>query len=257
MSWRRRSALTPLDQAFDYLRERGGAFAGLYAVAMTPFSVAALVAVDVVTSQDRSALGGACLLLALATLWRWAWLAVAQRRVQSDARAEGLPSVLGVLSFLLPLRLLVCAMLFWGGFLVLPGLFAFFLAGMLTPAALEYRGPRLRRFFGLVDLVHNSCEHLVKVVLALAVMLAFGLAGFAAAQAALAGLVLPKLLGLDVSDLLLTMGSYAWILCSAYFAFLAFDLYWSVASVMLFYELQARRLGSDLRLRLGLMREGA
>lgn len=89
----------------------------------------------------------------------------------------------------------------------------------------------------------------ITMALLLAVVAVFALHWF------LMETVLPSLLGLNVEDLWLTLRGKAWVLCVAYFLFLAFDYFWTVASVMVFYDLQSRQLGSDLRLRLRLLSE--
>ena len=69
-------------------------------------------------------------------------------------------------------------------------------------------------------------------------------------QTILAQTVLPNLLGIDTADLNVTLDSWAWRLGILYFVFLLLDLFWTVASVLIYYDSQSRRTATDLRTRL-------
>lgn len=244
------SALHPLDAAVEYLRERGGRVLPLYLVAMAPFTGAMLFLIDVVTSQDRAALPFGCLLLALATVWRWAWLAAVQCRVQQDLRGETPHALWRRLGKLLVTKLALSVSLLWGAFLLVPAFYGFYLSGIAVPTLLEGDGRAVPELCKALGWIQNAAGRLFKIGLALGVAFQLALLAVFVLQLFLVGTALPSLLGLDVADLSLTLGSYAWTLCVLYFVFVVFDLYWVVASVLVFYDLQSRRLGTDLRLRL-------
>lgn len=249
------SCLHPLDAAAEYLRERGPRVVPLYVVAMAPFSAAMLYVIDVVTSQFRSALPFACLLLSLATLWRWGWLAAAQRRVQEDLRGDPPLPLWGRLAKIVLAKLALSVVVLWGSLMVLPAFYGFFVSGVAVPVLLESAGPATRQLTRALSWVHDGAGRLSRVALALSLAVLLTALATLVLQLFLVHTVLPSLLGLEVADLRLTVWSAAWLLCLGYFLFVAFDLYWAVASVMVYYDLQSRRLGSDLRLRLRLLRE--
>ena len=249
------SSLHPLDAALDYIRERGGPVLGLYLVAMVPFSVAVLFLIDAVTIPQRAALPFGCALLAGATLWRWGFLGAAQRRVQADLRGEPPLPLRRRLGMILVAKLMLSIVVLWGGLLVVPAFYGAYVSGIAVPLLLEsdgHVGPLLRKACGWV---HRARRRLTRMGLALSAALALAFVATLALHWFLMETVLPSLLGLNVEDLWLTLRGKAWGLCATYFLFLGFDFYWTVASVMVFYDLQARQLGSDLRLRLRLLSE--
>jgi len=245
-----RSCLAPLDMGAEYLRLRLFRVLPLYLLAMAPFTVAMFFLIDIISARHRSALAGACFFLALTTLWRWVGLAALQRRVQHDVSGSA-PSPLRKRLFgILLTRLYAAIALTWGSFLVLPGLYGFFLAVFTTPALLEGETPALLEIKKTLSLIHRSLWRLMRCTTALSVAVIIVLFNLIFLQVDLVNTILPSILGINVTDLALTMSNLAWFLVLGYALFLMFDFYWNVSSVMLYYDLQARRLGSDLRLRL-------
>ena len=151
-----RSALTPMDAAAEYLHARTSRVLPLYLVAMTPFSLVMLIIIDVISSQNRSGLNEACLLLTLAPIWRWIGLAWIQRRVQADLRGEP-PLALRQrwLSYLLT-RLFANFLLLWGGFLILPAFYGLYLSGFAAPALLESDRPSYRQVRDGLTWIHQA-----------------------------------------------------------------------------------------------------
>lgn len=244
------STLQPLDLAIEYLRFSGMRILPLYLLAMAPFSACVFLLIDSVTSQHRSVLPFECLLLTLATGWRWLWLAVAQRRVQADLRGEEpLPVRKRFFSILLT-RLVSSFCMTWGGLILFPAFYGFFLSHCATPVLLEKEGKSVKQLTQAIGWIHRAGWQLTKMMLAFSIAILLAIVAVLVLQIFLTGTVLPQLLGVENWDLSLVLSSGAWYLCLAWFLFLVFDLLWMVASVMLFYSLQARRLGSDLRFRL-------
>ncbi|MAE63486.1 MAG: hypothetical protein CMJ18_04370 [Phycisphaeraceae bacterium] len=244
------SAFEPMDAAFDYLLRRGWRVLPLYVVAMAPFSAVMLLVIDSISSEHRSALPASCALLTAATLWRWAWLVAVQRRAQEDVRGEPPLPLRRRLLTILVVRLFSNSAMTWGGILLVPAFFGFFLGGMAAPMALEHdrrAWPLIRSTLGWIG---AAAGRLGRVSLILGVLILLMTIGVAVLQALMVGTLLSSLLGLDVEDLKLTMGGSSWTLCVLYLLYLLYDLYWTVLSVMLYYDLQARRLGTDLRARI-------
>lgn len=245
-----RSSLEPLDSALDYLRERGGPVLALYLMAMAPFSAAMLMLIDIVTSQHRSALAFGCALLTLATLWRWVLLAIVQRRVQSDLRGEPPAGLRARLPAILLARLICCLAVSWGGLLIVPGFYGFFLSAFAAPALLEGNGAAFAPIGDCLSLIHHAAWRLARLAAALSVAFILVSLGVLVLHFMVVNEMMGSLLDLNVTDLSLTLESHFWILSLVYLMLVAFDFYWTVASVMVFYDLRSRRLGSDLRLQM-------
>jgi hypothetical protein len=195
-------------------------------------------------------------LLTVATVWRWAWLGVVQRRVGADLRGDPpLPLRRRLMPILLA-RLVSNVAMTWGGILIVPMFYGFFVSGFATPLLLESEEPALPRLLRLLGWLHGWAGRLIHVSVALSVAMILAVVGVIVVQLLLVWVMLGSLLALDTSNLQLTMGSVAWVMCVSYFLFVLFDVYWTVASVILFYDLQSQRLGTDLRLRLRTLREG-
>lgn len=69
-------------------------------------------------------------------------------------------------------------------------------------------------------------------------------------QAAVSSSTLADWFGLDAAKTRVIVNSVGWLILSSYLQFILFDLYFHIVGVFLFYDLQARRLGSDLFARL-------
>ena len=245
-----RSAVLPLDASIEYIRRHLWRVLPIYVVAIVPTSAVMLIIVDAVSSQHRSALRGACGLLTLASVWRWVFVAAVQRRVQEDLRGEPSHRLRANLHAILLLRLWACAAMLWGGLLIVPAFYGLFLSGFAAPAILESKASAWSHAKEVLALIHKSAARLGRASFALAVTIIVALISTMALHGLLVHQFLPGLLGLDAADLALTVQSVTWMICVAYFLFLVFDFYWAVGSVFLFYDLQARRLGTDLRMRL-------
>ena len=248
--------MAPLDVALEYLRGNIWRLLPPYLTAMAPFSGAVLLAIDVVTSEHRANVAGACALLTLTTCWRWGWLAVVQRRVQADLRREPPRPLLPRLATILLLRLYANFALLWGSLIVVPAFYALFISGFATPMVLERPAGMWSQTRQMLRWIHGAAGRLGKACIALAVLWALLAASAFALQLFAVHSVLPSLLGQRTADLAVTVASSSWTMCVFYFLFVLFDLYWTVASVVIFYDLQSRRLGTDLRSRL-LELEGA
>ncbi|MBI4585992.1 MAG: hypothetical protein HY717_18435 [Planctomycetes bacterium] len=223
----------------------------LYLAAMAPYSAAMLFVIDAISTQHRSALPFWSALLTLATLWRWLWLPAVQRRVQEDVRGEPTLPLGKHLAKILLIKAGASFAILWGGLIVIPAFYGFFLSAFAAPALLESGGGMFREVKRALLWIHHSARRFAGVSLALTVaFMAAGLGAFLL-QLVMISTLLPSLLGLEAADLSLTLRSWSWFLCLAYLLFVLFDYYWTVASVMVFYDAQSRQLGSDLRLRLG------
>lgn len=242
--------MTPMDAAMDYVLDHLWRLLGPYLVAMAPYSAVVLLAIDVVTSQHRAAVGGVCALLVVATLWRWIWIGVVQRRIQQDVRGDEPLGLLRRLGPLIVVRIVVHATMVWGSVLVLPAFFGLFLSGFVTPMLLERQRHTWVQVRNTLSWILTASSRLTRVSLAFVVIALLLAVSVFVVQALLVHTVLPSLLGFNSADLALTLGSLPWVLCVCYFLFVVLDFYWCVLSVILFYTLQTRRLGTDLRAQL-------
>lgn len=248
-----RSAYLPLDAAFEYLCRQPLRVLPLYLLAMLPTSLAVLHLFDIVASQYRSGVASAAALLTLTMPWRWIGLAVMQRRVQEDVRGEPAPRVRQRWIRILFMRLYSFIFLTWGSLLVAPAYYGLFLSVLATPTALETDQPaheQLKRTFGWMN---RNFARLARVAVALGALTLLLYLTVIVTQYLMLQMILPYILGLDVADMQLTMQSWSWVLSLCYLLLLALDLWWQVSGVMLFYDLQSRRVGNDLRARLRLL----
>ena len=245
-----RSCLAPMDGALEYIRGHPERIVPGYILGMAPFSLALLLLFDTVSTGRISALPFGCVLLTAATFWRWAWLGFVQWRVQHDLRGEAPPHLWSQWAVFLFTRLVSSLMITWGSVAIFPAFYGFFLGGFAAPLLLEGDDPAIRKITSTLKLINTALVRLGKISLVLTLAMFLLCIGVAALHVFLLGSLLPGLLGLDVTDLSLTMSTTFWVLCVCYFLLVLFDFYWTVAAVMIFYDLRARRLGSDLRLRL-------
>jgi hypothetical protein len=243
-------ALLPMDLAAEYLRGRIWHVLPPFLLAVGPLSAAVLVAIDVSATQHRAAVAEAGVFLTVATIWRWVWLAVVQRRVQADLRGRPPAKLRRRIVPILLVRLFAFFAVVWGWFLIVPAFYGLLLGGLAAPMMLERQGPAWNQTRDALVWVHKSAGRLLKVTSALLVLALLTVVSVVALQLLLVNMILPSILGVDTADLALTVQSVSWVLCVLYFLFVVFDLYWTVLSVMLYYDLQSRRLGTDLRSRL-------
>ncbi len=246
-----RSPLFPLDEAVDYLTARSARVLPLYLAAMAPYSAAMIFMIDAITTQHRSALPFWSALLTLATLWRWLWLPAVQRRVQEDVRGEPTLPLGRHLAKIVLIKAAASAAIFWGGLIVIPAFYGFFLSAFAAPVLLESGGGAFRSLKRALVWIHHSARRFAGVSLALTAAFLAAWLGIFLLQVVMTSTILPSLLGLEAADLTLTLRSWSWFLSLAYLMFVLFDYFWTIASVMVFYDAQSRQLGSDLRLRLG------
>ena len=245
-----------LDAALEYIRWRGAGLIPLYVLAMAPFSAIALFLIDAISAQHRSGMAPWCIALVPATLWRWVWLARMQQVIQQDLQSRpGLKLPLR-LFWILVLRLYANVAATWGGFFIAPAFYGLFAGGFAAPLLLERDGPIVTEMVQLIRWIHHSTSRLFRVAVAmLSLMIMLTLAAFVL-QMITVQLVLPSFLDMDSTALALTTQSTAWRLSMFYLILLLFDFFWTVASVLLYYDSQSRRTGSDLRTRLTLVRAG-
>ena len=244
--------MRPLDLAVEYIRLEGDRMMLWYLAVMAPMSLAVLWLIDALTGQRRSLMTPIAAALTVCTVWRWVFQAAMQRRIQMDLRGgQPAATLRQTWGSIIALRSLAFVATTWGSLLVIPAFFGFFMSGFAAPVIIEQdcgAGPALR---AIVSWVHKSGGRLFQIGLALA---ALGFLGAVAATAINGFIleVLPMLLGIDTTQMEVSMRGASWKLCTLYLLFLAGDFYWTVASVFVMYELQSRRLGADLRARLKL-----
>ena len=251
-----RSCMPPLDAGVQWLRDESGWILPWYVLAMTPFTIGMWLTIDAVSAQHRSGLVIACLLLTAAMPWRWMGQAAIQRRMLARLRGEpALPLRKRLLSYLL-VRL-VCNFAFtWGAIVVAPVFWGFLMAGFAAPVLLqEDRKPTVAVAQAL-GWISRAAGYLCKAGLVVSLVLLLALLVWAVTQMVLFYQLLPSLLGIDITDLQVTASGPAWLLACGYALFLIFDLYWTVAAVLLWDHLQQRRTGTDLRLRLAALKGG-
>jgi len=246
--------MVPLDRALEYVSQRWTRLLPIYALALAPCTAVVLLLVDAISSQHRSALSPVCLLLALATLWRWAWLIVLQRRVQSDMRGVSSRLPRSRFFWIVLTRLYSSFAVTWGSFALFPAFYGFYLSAFVTPALLESPGSAPTEIKRAIILIHRSMGRLVKGGLTLGLVLLLALLNVVAAEFFLLRIVFTSMLGMPGVDIQLTISSLPWTLFVFYAMFLVFDFYWTVAAVFVFYDLQANKLGADLRSRLNALK---
>ena len=244
------TALASMDATVHYLTVRLWRVLPPYLVGMSFYSLAFLIAIDVVTSQHRSAITDAAWLLTGATVWRWIWLGVAQRRVLQDVRGESIPSLWRRLPALLVVRLFAIIAIVWGGLIVVPAYYGLFLSGFATPMMLDTQHSTWTRVTKTLSRIHRTPGRLTRVTFALTVLTLLTATSVFVIQFLMAHTILPSLLGFDSADLIVTIDSLAWFLTVCYFLFVILDFYWTVLAVILFDHLRFHRLGGDLRIRI-------
>jgi len=218
-------------------------------------SAVALLLIDAISSQHRSAVAGCCAALVAATVWRWAWLARVQQIIQRDIEARGGLALGRRLVGILLVRLYANVFLTWGSLLVFPAFYGLFAGSFAAPMRLAHAGPLLGDSWDMLVLAHHAAGRLLRVLIAVKVLGLLLVVAVFVVQYVLSGMILPSLLGMDTTAADLTMGSLSWRLSVLYFIFVFLDFFWTVAGVFLYYDCRSRRTGSDLRARLHLLRE--
>lgn len=251
----RRSSIACLDVALVYLRRELGRLAPLYLIAVLPLAAVMLMAIDAISTQRRSLAVVLAAALTLATVWRWIFLAVIQRRVQADLRGQHPLPVRRRLGAIVLGRLIANTAMTWGSVLIVPGLWGFFASAFVSPAVLEGEGSVRKRLAQAITL--GSSNRLMRILVALTIGFLLLLLSVIALNIMLVNDVLGSAMGIDTADLTITFQSLSWSITVMMLMFLLFDFYWTVASVFVFYDQQSRPLGTDLRLRLAAFREAS
>lgn len=241
----------PLDAAVEYLRSRLDRVLPIYAVAMAPHAIVMILLIDVIVAEERSAAAFYCMLLAIAMIWRWAWLAVVQRNVQIDLQAPANQRFFRRLGPILLVRLIGNTAISWGSLLAMvPAFYGMFIGSFAAPLLLESDDPIMVRLRNALSWIQHSGRRLFRVLLAMTALAILLVVASFVTQTVLAQTILPSLLGVDSADLNVTLNGWAWRLRIFYFIFLLLDLFWTVASVFLYYDSQSRRMATDLRAQL-------
>jgi hypothetical protein len=245
--------LRPLDEAVELLRGHMAEALPLYLAGVAPMSVAIFILIDAVAARKYSAAPEGCLLLAAATVWKWAFTSAVQGRMR--ARLSGKPGapLRGRLLAIICVKLAASMAMLWGSMVVIPPLYGFFLSGLAAPALLDRGGPALDEAEWISRWVSGSMGRAVKIVSAIGALFLTAYLGVTLLQLMVTGLVMPSLLGMDATGAELTLYGVEWQMAILYLLFLVFDLYWTVAAVTLYYDVQSRRAGVDLGSRLKAM----
>jgi hypothetical protein len=241
----------PLDAAAEYLRRRADRVLPLYVIAMLPHAIIVAALIGAIVGQRRSDVARDCLYLVPATVWRWTWLAYLQGRIQQDLQAHRVAAFHRRILPILLCRLYSNAAVTWGSLLVgIPAFYGWFLGSFAAPLLLENADPTPLRIKDALSWIRHSGKRLFRILWAMTVIAVLLLVAIVIGQTILAQTLLPNLLGIDTADLNVTLGSWAWRLGILYFVLLLLDLFWTVASVLIYYDSQSRRTATDLRTRL-------
>ncbi|HEY1684658.1 MAG TPA: hypothetical protein VGG19_07850 [Tepidisphaeraceae bacterium] len=241
----------PLDAAIEYLRIRIGFILPIYVLAMIPHAIVIAWLIDAITAEQRSLMPRLCIYLCIATIWRWIGLAWIQQQAQRDLQLRpGRPLAKQLLPILL-VRLFSNAVMSWGIFGAgIPSFYAIFSGSFATPLMLDDSIPERDRLKNGLRGIHRSARRLLRISLPMLVLMLWLVAVIGVTQYFLIGFVLPHLFDVQLTEVEVTQGSSAWWLGMIYFAFLILDMFWAVASVMIYYDSQSRRMGTDLYARL-------
>jgi hypothetical protein len=252
------SCLSPLDAAADYWRSKVDRLLPAYVLAMGPHAIFSGLLIAAITGERRSLANEYCAYLAVATIWRWIWISRLQHQVQQDLLARPQPIFWSRLPQILLLRLYGSISVSWGSLLAgVPAFYGLFLGSFAAPLLLESDDPTTRRLREAISWVHHSGKRLFRIVLVMTVIFLLLLVALFAGQYILSRTVLPTLIGMNTADLNLTLNGWAWRLSLCYFVFLLVDAFWSVAAVLVYYDSQSRRTGTDLQARLTVLTQGA
>jgi len=242
--------LRPLDEAVEIMRGSMGLILPLYIVAVSPMSLAVFILIDAVAAGKYSALPEGCALLAAGTVWKWGFCAAISGRIQQRLTGKPPAPLKGRLLAIINVRLAASMAMLWGSFVVIPPLYGFFLAGMAAPALLDQGGRALDTAEWIARWVSASMGQAVKIAAAVGALFWVAHLGVTLLHMVVTQMVMPSFLGMDPTELELTLYGVEWQMAVGYFLFLVFDLYWTVAGVALYYSILSRRAGVDLGLRL-------
>jgi len=248
----------PLDAAAEYIRVRIDRVLPMYTLAMAPQAVVVFWLINAIAGERRSLIPQYSLYLVLATLWRWIWLAKLQQQVQQDLRAGQRVRFWSRIGAIILVRLYANLAITWGSLLLgVPAFYGLFVGSFAAPMMLEDSSPAHLRVRQTLSWVQHSGKRLMRVLTVMSAIAVLLLIAIFASQIMLAETVLPSLLGINTTDLNVTLDSWSWRLGILYFVFLLIDLFWTVASVTLYYDTQSRRMATDLRARMVILAEAS
>lgn len=251
------AATGPLDAAVEYLRLRIGNIFPIYVLSMIPHAVATALLIDALIAEQRSRIGRYCLYLTAATIWRWIGLTWIQRQTQRDLQLRPGRSFFRQLTPILLLRLYSSAAINWGIFgLGVPSFYGLFVSAFAAPLMLDDSTPSHGRIKNCLLQIRRSSRRLLRVTLALTVMTIWLVVVLLVLQYFVLEFVLPHFFDIQLTEITVTMNSWAWRLGIFYFAFLILNMFWTVAGVILYYDSQSRQMGTDLYARLALLKAG-
>ena len=261
-----------LDRAIDYVRLRGGRVLPTYIWGTLPQSAVMYFAIDALAHEDRSMIPWVSLLLVPATIWRWVGTLAMQHRIQTDLRGESPPRWIAALATVLSIRMLSAvalgwgiwisavswrfpfASIFWAPIHVITSYYGILWAGLVGPLFFESTEKDQKLVATLFQWVHGNRQRMTGLVAYVSLLSGWAIVIVIILHLLLTNLLVAQFLGLDASDLKLTFLSTSWILTVSFGLFLIFDFFWQIAAVFLYYDLQSRRLGGDMRLRLRRLR---
>ncbi|MDH5478432.1 MAG: hypothetical protein OEY50_08875 [Nitrospinota bacterium] len=262
----KRPALRPLDEAVEYIRNHGAAVFPLYVAAVAPMTIAVYMLLDAASTGMYSALPEGCLLLTVATVWKWAWASAIQGRIQSALSGKPMAPLLGRLSYIICLKLAASVAMLWGSLIIkfaasvallwgpfiiiIPAIYGFFLSGMAVPLLLDGSLSPLAAAIWTVKWVGDSISRVVKITTAIGLLFLVAYVGVSLLQLLATQMIMPSLLGIDTSELSLILSGATWQMAVVFMLFLAFDFFWTVAAALLYHDIQSGRAGVDLGLRL-------
>ncbi len=240
----------PLDAAVEYIRLRLGWIFPLYVLAAGPLILLGMAAISTIVTHDATATPFFALLALPALVWRWCWLTVIQARVQEELSAKRPSGVLKRLPFVLVIRLAIAPLVLWGtGLLIFPALMAMAAGTMATPLLLDAPNTGWKQIKKLFRHSIASGRAMKLAGLLALIFIALG-SGIYGVLELLGQFILPSLMGVSDPRISLIINSSAMALGFDFFTLLALDLLWCVTGVILYNELEARRTGADLRVRL-------
>ncbi len=246
----------PLDAAAEYLRRRIDRVLPMYVLAMAPHAVVTGLLIEAVVGERRSDAAEYCLLLAAATVWRWVLLSKLQSMVACDLQGVRGTRFWSRLAPILLIRLYSNIAITWGSLLAgVPAFYGLYAGSFAAPLLLENSQPTLARLAVAFSWIQHSARRLFRISLAVTAIALYMTLAIFVCQYLLTQSYIPSLLGLNTGQFILTLNSWPWRLGIIYFVFLAIDMFWTIASVVIYYDSQSRRVATDLRVRLAGMTE--
>ena len=244
------SSLRPLDAGVRYIRANLGSMLPMCVLTFAPLVAAMWLAINAITAEDRAALPIACVAITFGLIWRWMGQAAIQRRVQADLEGSPRRSVRSRGLAIITIRMLAVMSMTWAGPLFFPAYYGFFVVAFIVPALLASDRPAAVELIQTLKITTSAVGLLARLSFAMLGLMALAFIGFVTLVWVMVSTVLPSLLGFDTADLALTLSSSAWTFTMLFVLIASFDIFWTVASVFVLYELESRRLGQDLQAQL-------